>query len=63
MLTDECSDVVANATDVVTLAPGEIYAREIDTADPRWHIRMTDDTKANLQRRTRQAQWLASVSA
>ncbi|HWS02322.1 MAG TPA: GDYXXLXY domain-containing protein [Gammaproteobacteria bacterium] len=45
MLTDECSDVVANATDVVTLAPGEIYAREIDTADPRWHIRMTDDTK------------------
>jgi len=45
MLTDECGDVVANAADVVTLAPGVIYAREIDTADPRWHIRMTDDAK------------------
>ncbi len=42
MLNDECSEVVAKAADRVILAPGGIYVREIDTADPRWHIRMTD---------------------
>jgi uncharacterized membrane-anchored protein len=36
---DACAGVVAGATDVVAVAPGEVYAREIDTAAPRWHVR------------------------
>ena len=42
MLDDVCAGVVADATAVVTLAPGAVYAREFDLALPRWHVRMTD---------------------
>ncbi len=36
---DDCAAVRAGVTDVVAVAPGAVYAREIDTADPRWHVR------------------------
>lgn len=42
MLDDVCAGVEADATAVVTLAPGAVYAREIDLALPRWHVRMTE---------------------
>lgn len=45
MIQDVCSDVVASSADVVVLKKGEVYAREIDTALPRWHITMRQDNK------------------
>ncbi|MBI5039779.1 MAG: GDYXXLXY domain-containing protein [Gammaproteobacteria bacterium] len=42
MLNDECAKVVAGDAAMVVLAPGEVYAREIDLAQPRWHITMAD---------------------
>lgn len=38
---DECADVIASSADVVVLNKGEVYAREIDMAQQRWHIRIT----------------------
>ncbi|HEY9198654.1 MAG TPA: GDYXXLXY domain-containing protein [Gammaproteobacteria bacterium] len=39
MSSHECAGVLAGATDVIAVAPGEVYAFEIDTAHPRWHMR------------------------
>lgn len=44
-LNDECAQVVAGAADVVVLGTGEVYVREIDTAHPRWHVRVNDGGK------------------
>lgn len=45
LLNDECADVIASPADVVVLGKGEVYAHEIDTAQPRWHIRMSTGSK------------------
>jgi uncharacterized membrane-anchored protein len=42
MANDVCSSVTARADDVLILAPGETYAREMDMSQPRWHIRKED---------------------
>ncbi len=45
LLNDACAKVVARASDRVVLNQDEVYVREIDTAQPRWHIRITEQDK------------------
>ena len=40
MLDDECATVTAREADLILLGKSEVYAREIDLAQPRWHVRL-----------------------
>lgn len=42
LVDDSCRDVVADATDMITLAPGQIHEWVLDMTQPRWHIQEQD---------------------